>query len=67
MLYIYIINNFRFSGTLSVPVRLGYFGYRNIETIQVFECFRFGFGYFHFGSRLYISFAIVKISLCMWM
>ena len=41
MLYEYIINIFIYSGTRlvfgSVPVRFGYFGYKNIRTIRVFE------------------------------
>ena len=41
MLYVYIINIFIYSGTRSVlgsvPVRFGYFGYKNIGTVRVFE------------------------------
>ena len=41
MLYVYIINIFIYSGTRSVfgsvLVQFGYFGYRNIETIRIFE------------------------------
>ncbi|CAN6997579.1 unnamed protein product [Brassica oleracea var. botrytis] len=41
MLYVYIINIFIYSGTRSVlgsvPVRFGYFGYKNIGTVWVFE------------------------------
>ena len=41
MLYVYIMNIFIYSGTRSVlgsvPVRFGYFGYKNIETVRVFE------------------------------
>ena len=41
MLYVYIINIFIYSGTCSVlgsvPVRFGYFGYKNIGTVRVFE------------------------------
>lgn len=41
MLYVYIINIFIYSGTHSVlgsvPVRFGYFEYKNIGTVQVFE------------------------------
>ena len=39
----YIINIFIYSGIYSVlgsvPVRFGYFRYKNIETIRVFESF----------------------------
>ena len=41
MLYVYIINIFIYSGTRSVlgsvPVRFGYFGYKNIGTVRVFQ------------------------------
>ena len=37
MLYVYVINIFIYSGTRSVPVRFGYFGYKNIGTVWVFE------------------------------
>ena len=41
MLYVYIINIFIYSGTRSVLgsvlVRFGYFGYKNIGTVRVFE------------------------------
>lgn len=41
MLYVYIINIFIYSGTRSVlgsvPVRFGYFGYKNIGTVRVFK------------------------------
>ena len=41
MLYVYIINIFIYSGTRSVlgsvPVRFGYFGYKNIGTVRIFE------------------------------
>ena len=41
MLYVYIINIFIYSGIRSVigsvPVRFGYFGYKNIGTVRVFE------------------------------
>ena len=41
MLYVYIINIFIYSGTRlvlgSVPVWFGYFGYKNIGTVRVFE------------------------------
>ena len=41
MLYVYIINIFIYSGTRSVfgsiLVRFGYFRYKNIETVRVFE------------------------------
>ena len=43
MLYVYIINIFIYLGTRlvlsSVPIRLGYFGYRNIGTVWIFEGF----------------------------
>ena len=41
MLYVYIINIFIYSGIRSifgsVLVRFSYFGYKNIETVRVFE------------------------------
>ena len=37
MLYVYFINIFIYSGTRSVLVRFGYFGYKNIGTVRVFE------------------------------
>jgi len=41
MLYVYIINIFIYSDTRSVlgsiPVRFGYFRYKNIGTVRVFE------------------------------
>ena len=37
MLYVYIINIFIYWDTRSVPIRFGYFGYKNIETIRIFE------------------------------
>ena len=41
LLYVYIMNIFIYSSTRSVlgsvPVRFGYFGYKNIETVRVFE------------------------------
>jgi len=41
MLYVYIINIFIYSGTRlvfgSVPVRFGYFGYKNMGIVRVFE------------------------------
>ena len=37
MLYVYIINIFIYLGTRLVPVRFGYFGYKNIGTVRVFK------------------------------
>ena len=39
MLYVYIINIFIYSGTRSVlgSVRFGYFRYKNMRTVRVFE------------------------------
>ena len=41
MLYVYIINIFIYSGIRSVfgsvPVRFGYFGYKNTGTVRIFE------------------------------
>ena len=59
MLYVYIFNTLIYLDTSSVSVRFGYFEYRNIRTVRIFE----GFGlipvsgisiWFRYGSSVLV-------------